>query len=212
MKGLLFRGHDLSEKAVLLWCFRAPFVHTVIILQKKRRALQFAVGNDSPAVCRLSLQRLFAFVPVCPYRVTEVVAPVGNQSGICAIKPIWSLKYKQHFSLFSLNLHVWVKDESVFAAEDDLALSQSEQNEIWLYMLLHESSFNQLYPHYTLFFPTRWSQKSVLCCNQFACLKMKTTPTFFFFFATCGLLRSFAHNENVLFFFWAEIGNPYLTV
>lgn len=34
VKGLLFRGHDLSEKAVPLWCFRAPFVHAVIILWK----------------------------------------------------------------------------------------------------------------------------------------------------------------------------------
>lgn len=64
MKGPLFRGHDLSEKAVPLWCSQAPFVRAVIILQKSDVFLQFAVGNDCPAVCRLLSQRLFASVPV----------------------------------------------------------------------------------------------------------------------------------------------------
>lgn len=117
---------------------------TLSLFFRRSDALCSAVGNwqpscfagyrhTGPPLLLLSLL-FFACVPACPSRGCWGCAHWWI-TGIRTFK-----KEKKEKAIGSLNtscsdplcVRVWVWDESVFAAEDDLAPPQSEENQIWL--------------------------------------------------------------------------------
>lgn len=82
-------------------------MRAVIILRKSDVFCSFLQGTTAPAVCRLLSQNLSAIVPVCPYRVFEVVHIDRFLKQHLYYKAIRSLNASS-ISYFNLCACVWV--------------------------------------------------------------------------------------------------------